>query len=214
MGESQINRYSTSFFFLQAVGVSSCECLDQRGLPVIDVACGADDDGFHFDSQYMRGNSETPDSAPGFPRFDDYTDFARTRTKPAKEKRGCETAYTLRQDERQNVGWAYSGERITERPGHCDCGIGKRSGCREPVRRGDITSHCKRDQTRAGARTSPNDAEQSECGNGFAQDHCRPAADTMGNRNGRHCEHRMRQHCPADTSEKLGRGVHASVRPG
>ena len=54
MSKSQVDRYSSALFLFQAVGIDASQCLDQRGLAVIDVAGGADDDGFHWNVQYMR----------------------------------------------------------------------------------------------------------------------------------------------------------------
>jgi hypothetical protein len=42
--ESEVNRNAAALFFFQAIGIDAGECFDQRGLAVIDVAGGADDD--------------------------------------------------------------------------------------------------------------------------------------------------------------------------
>src|SRR5437667_8467512 len=47
VGKSNVNRYSPAFFFLQAIGIDSGQRLDEGGFSVIDVAGGANDDGFH-----------------------------------------------------------------------------------------------------------------------------------------------------------------------
>jgi hypothetical protein len=52
MSKAEINRYSAAFFFLQAVGVDAGQCLDQRGFAMVNVAGGAEDDGFHCWSVY------------------------------------------------------------------------------------------------------------------------------------------------------------------
>src|SRR5580704_6693901 len=47
MCETDVDGDATALFFLEAVGVDAGEGLDQRGLAVVDVASGADDDGLH-----------------------------------------------------------------------------------------------------------------------------------------------------------------------
>ena len=47
MRKADINGDAAALFFLQAVGIDAGKSLDQRGLPMIDVPGGADDDGFH-----------------------------------------------------------------------------------------------------------------------------------------------------------------------
>jgi hypothetical protein len=51
--EAQIDRYPAPLFFLQAVSIDASKSFDQRGLPVIDMARGADNDGFHGRSVYV-----------------------------------------------------------------------------------------------------------------------------------------------------------------
>ena len=48
VGEAEIDGDAAAFFFGEAVGVDAGEGLDQRGFAVVDVAGGADDDGFHL----------------------------------------------------------------------------------------------------------------------------------------------------------------------
>ena len=47
VGEAEVDGDAAALLFLEAVGVDAGEGLDQRGLAVVDVAGGADDDGFH-----------------------------------------------------------------------------------------------------------------------------------------------------------------------
>jgi hypothetical protein len=47
MREAQIDGDAAALLFFQAVGINAGQGFDQRGLAVIDVAGGADDDGFH-----------------------------------------------------------------------------------------------------------------------------------------------------------------------
>ena len=47
MREADVDGDAAALFFFQAVGIDAGEGLDQRGLPVIDVPGGADDDGLH-----------------------------------------------------------------------------------------------------------------------------------------------------------------------
>src|SRR3954462_5627794 len=46
--EAEIDGDAAAFFFLEAVGVDSCQGFHQRGFAVVDVAGGADDEGFHL----------------------------------------------------------------------------------------------------------------------------------------------------------------------
>ena len=55
--KAEVNRYSAAFFFDKSVGVNAGQRLYQRGFPVINVAGGADDDGFHFDASISVGIS-------------------------------------------------------------------------------------------------------------------------------------------------------------
>jgi hypothetical protein len=43
--KAEIDRDAASFLFLQPIGISAGQRLDERALAVIDVPCGADDDG-------------------------------------------------------------------------------------------------------------------------------------------------------------------------
>jgi hypothetical protein len=44
MGEAEIDRDPARFFFGQPIGVDTSKCFDKRGLPVIDMAGGREDD--------------------------------------------------------------------------------------------------------------------------------------------------------------------------
>ena len=55
--EAEIDRYSATFLFGQTVGINTGQSLHQRGFPVVNVSGGADNDGFHFDCQYIREKS-------------------------------------------------------------------------------------------------------------------------------------------------------------
>ena len=50
MREANIDSDAAALFFVEAVGVNAGEGLDQRGLAVINVSGGADDDGVHLDA--------------------------------------------------------------------------------------------------------------------------------------------------------------------
>src|SRR4051794_15278684 len=47
MGETDIDSDAASLLFFQAIGIDASEGLDQRGLSVVDVSRGTDDDGLH-----------------------------------------------------------------------------------------------------------------------------------------------------------------------
>ena len=47
MGKADVDGDAAALFFFQTVGVNAGQRLDQRGLSVIDMPSGADDDGFH-----------------------------------------------------------------------------------------------------------------------------------------------------------------------
>ena len=53
MGEAEVDGDAAALLFFQAVGVDAGQRFDQRGLAVVDVAGGADDDVLHgaMDSQ-------------------------------------------------------------------------------------------------------------------------------------------------------------------
>jgi len=55
MCEADVDGDAAALLFFQAVGIDAGEGLDQRGFAVIDVARGADDDGFHCDWNDTRG---------------------------------------------------------------------------------------------------------------------------------------------------------------
>ena len=52
--EAEIDRDAARLFFLQPVGIGAGQRLDQRGLAVIDVAGGADDDRLHGPARSTR----------------------------------------------------------------------------------------------------------------------------------------------------------------
>jgi hypothetical protein len=47
MGKAEINGDAAALFFFQAIGVNARERFDQRGLAMVDVSGGAEDDGFN-----------------------------------------------------------------------------------------------------------------------------------------------------------------------
>ena len=47
MGKAEIDGDAAALFFFQTVGINAGQGFDQRGLAVVDVAGGADDDAFH-----------------------------------------------------------------------------------------------------------------------------------------------------------------------
>jgi len=47
MGETDIDGDAAALLFLQAIGINTGEGLYQRGLSVVDVSSGDDDDGLH-----------------------------------------------------------------------------------------------------------------------------------------------------------------------
>ena len=49
IGKADVDGDAAPLFFLKPVGVNAGERLDQRGLAVVDVAGGADDDGLHLE---------------------------------------------------------------------------------------------------------------------------------------------------------------------
>ena len=49
IGKADVDRDAATLFFLKPVGIDAGQRLHQRGLAVIDVACGAYDDGFHWE---------------------------------------------------------------------------------------------------------------------------------------------------------------------
>ena len=48
MGEAEIDGDTAALLFFQTVGVDTGEGFDQRGLAMVNVSGGADDDGFHL----------------------------------------------------------------------------------------------------------------------------------------------------------------------
>ena len=54
--EAEVDGDPALLFFLQAVGVGAGEGADQRALPMVDVARGADDEGAHD----VSGHEATP----------------------------------------------------------------------------------------------------------------------------------------------------------
>ncbi len=57
VGEAQVDGDAAALLFLQAVGVDAGQRLDQRGLAVIDVAGGADDDVLHGAGSMVAGRA-------------------------------------------------------------------------------------------------------------------------------------------------------------
>ena len=59
VSEANVDGDAAALFFFQAVGVNPGKSLDQRGLAMIDVACGAYDDGLHSKASItaVRGGS-------------------------------------------------------------------------------------------------------------------------------------------------------------
>ena len=57
VSKTNIDGDAAPFFFFEPVGVNAGEGLDQRGLAVIDMSGGADDDRLHL-RQYRRGEQE------------------------------------------------------------------------------------------------------------------------------------------------------------
>ena len=63
MGKADVNGDAAALLFFQAVGIDAGEGLYQRGLSVVDVPGGADDDGLHS-GQY---SSALQSVAPALP---------------------------------------------------------------------------------------------------------------------------------------------------
>src|SRR5579871_833556 len=49
VGEAKINGDAAALLFFQTIGIDAGQGFDQRGLAMVDVSGGADDDGFHWD---------------------------------------------------------------------------------------------------------------------------------------------------------------------
>src|SRR4029077_5502350 len=60
-GESQIDRDSAAFLFLQAVWMRAGQRLDQRGLSMIDMTCGPDDGAFDSITQDWTRKRRLPE---------------------------------------------------------------------------------------------------------------------------------------------------------
>src|SRR6516225_7013944 len=77
MRESDVDGNAAPLLFLQPIGVDAGQCLDQCGLPVIDVAGGTDNGGLHrkgiiLDESTPRLPSDAPGRCPN-----DFSKFSR-----------------------------------------------------------------------------------------------------------------------------------------
>lgn len=132
---------------------------------------------------------------------------------PAEKSRGGKSAGKLRGDKPRHIERANSGEGVRKSPRERHGGICERRRGGEPVSPSNVKADRNRHRFRAQADTAPNDGQQAEGGDEFAEKLRTARADVLRNLHDRLTKHQMGSGDAAERACDLGGDIQRHTLP-